>query len=261
MTGATGYRVACSWYIGFNSWNKCGKDSSNGWQVYGTSAGTTGVTIQYIDGSTTDANTGAWVRLPFADDYAITVQAVKDGTPGNWSTAFDAYPAFPIEWMRNWHPGFGIAEQYQGLDASVRTATGFTLAWTHPYRAAGYVAECVELVDGQVSGSWTTCKKDVNVFSEKTVNGNAVTVAQAHLYGTTANDRVITGIAIDDLDLDTTGHAGSLSRKVLRCQGEDAQSVGQVRYHLRAVVHNGAVLGLVAGGHQRRCDLSNADHL
>ena len=205
VTGATGYRVACSWYIGFNSWNKCGKDSSDNWQVYGTSAGTTGVTIQYIDGSTTDANTGAWVRLPAADDYAVTVQAVKDGTPGNWSAAFDAYPAFPIYLMRNWHPGFGIVEQYQSLDASVRTQTGFTLAWTHPYRAAGFVAECVEVVNGQHSGSWTTCKKDDNVFSEKTVNGTAVTTSQAHLYGTTANDRVITGITIDDLDIDTTG--------------------------------------------------------
>ena len=29
VTGATGYRVACSWYLGFTSWNKCGKDSSN----------------------------------------------------------------------------------------------------------------------------------------------------------------------------------------------------------------------------------------
>ena len=173
--------------------------------MYGTSAGTTGVTIQYIDGSTTDANTGAWRRLPHRNEYAVTVQAVKDGTPGNWSAVFDTYPAFPIYMMRNWHPGFGLAEQYQSLDASVRTSTGFTLGWTHPYRTAGFVAECVELVNGQASGSWTTCKKDDNVFSEKTVNGNPVTTRQAHLYGTTANDRVITGIAIDDLDIDTTG--------------------------------------------------------
>ena len=125
------------------------------------------------------------------------MQAVKDGTPGNWSAPFDAYPAFPISWTDvNTAPS-----NHQSLDSSSRTATGFTLAWTHPYYAAGYVAECAEMP----SGSWTKCSEDDNVFSEKTVNGSAVTISQAHLYGRPSSQRALTGIAVDDLDLATTG--------------------------------------------------------
>ena len=90
------------------------------------------------------------------------------------------------------------------MDASSRTASGFTLAWVHVYRSAGYVAECVERVNGKPSGSWTTCGKDDNVFSEKMVDGKAVDLAQAHLYGATANDRIVT-VTIADLDRDTAG--------------------------------------------------------
>ena len=125
------------------------------------------------------------------------MQAVKDGTPGDWSAIVEAHPAYLI----SWGPKIG---KYQGLDASSRTASGFTLAWVHVYRSAGYVAECVERVNGKPSGSWTTCGKDDNVFSEKMVDGKAVDLAQAHLYGATANDRIVT-VTIADLDLDTAG--------------------------------------------------------
>ena len=203
VTGATGYRIACNYFEGdwnwHRSWRKCGKDGSN-WKTYGTSAGTNGVTVNYIDGLV-DSNTGSWMRIYIASSHSVIVQAVKDGTPGNWSAPFDTYPAYPIYLVQ----GEGVPPKYQRLDASSRTATGFTLAWTHPYRAAGHVAECVETVNGDPSGSWKKCSEDTNVFSEKMVDGKAVTTAQAHLYGLTINDRIVTGVTIDDLDLATAG--------------------------------------------------------
>ena len=203
VPGATGYRIACDWSagerFGYDSWRKCGKDGS-AWKVHGTSAGTDGVTVRYLDGPKDASNTGSWVEMIYGDGslYSVIVQAVKDGTPGNWSAPVDAYPAYSINWSQK-------VGNYQELDASSRTASGFTLAWVHPYRGAGYVAECVERVNGKPSGSWTTCGEDTNVFSEKMVDGKAVTVAQAHLYGATASDRIVTGIAIADLDLATAG--------------------------------------------------------
>ena len=203
VAGATGYRIACDWSagerFGYDSWRKCGKDGS-AWKVHGTSAGTDGVTVRYLDGPKDASNTGSWVEMIYGDGslYSVIVQAVKDGTPGNWSAPVDAYPAYSINWSQK-------VGNYQELDASSRTASGFTLAWVHPYRGAGYVAECVERVNGKPSGSWTTCGEDTNVFSEKMVDGKAVTVAQAHLYGATASDRIVTGIAIADLDLATAG--------------------------------------------------------
>ena len=203
VTGATGYRIACNYFEGdwnwHRSWRKCGKDGSN-WKTYGTSAGTNGVTVNYIDGLV-DSNTGSWTRIYIASSHSVIVQAVKDGTPGNWSAPFDTYPAYPIYLVQ----GDGVPPEYQRLDASSRTATGFTLAWTHPYRAAGHVAECVETVNGDPSGSWKKCSEDTNVFSEKMVDSKAVTTAQAHLYGLTINDRIVTGVTIDDLDLATAG--------------------------------------------------------
>ena len=202
VPGATGYRIACDWSAGdrygYGSFRKCGKDGS-AWKVYGTSAGTDGVTVRYFDGPKDDGNTGNWVEMIYGDGslYSVIVQAVKDGTPGAWSDIVEAHPAYMI----SWGPKIG---KYQGLDASSRTASGFTLAWVHVYRGAGYVAECVERVNGKPSGSWTKCGEDDNVFSEKTVNGKAVDITQAHLYGDTATDRIVT-VTIADLDLDTTG--------------------------------------------------------
>ena len=196
VTGATGYRIACGAVGSYGNWRKCGKDGSN-WKVHGTSAGTTGATVSYFDGPTSDNNTGSWVRMTYEHDFSVIVQAVKDGSPGDWSAPFDAYPAFPLIWSR----GKNVPANYQALDASIRAATGFTLVWTHPYYAAGYVAECAEMP----SGSWTKCSEDRNVFSEETVNGNAVTVGQAHLYGSAMAERIIEGIAVADLDLATTG--------------------------------------------------------
>ena len=158
--------------------------------------GTTGVTVSYLDGPTGNTNTGSWNRMTYGSEFSVTVQAMSGNTPGDWSAAANAYPAFPIFLME----GSPVHPNYEGLDASVRTSTGFTLAWTHPYRATGYVAECVEIVGGQESGSWTKCSENANVFS-----GKNVTAQQAHLYGLTLNSRIITGIAIDDLDLDTNG--------------------------------------------------------
>ena len=140
--------------------------------------------------------------------------------------------------MISWGPKIG---KYQGLDASSRTASGFTLAWVHVYRGAGYVAECVEKVNGKPSGSWTKCGEDDNVFSEKTVNGQAVTVAQAHLYGDTASDRIVT-VTIADLDLDTTGQQSFDPLEVLRRPGEHPEPLGPVPCRLPAGVHHGAVL-------------------
>ena len=202
VPGATGYRIACDWNAGdrygYGSFRKCGKDGS-AWKVYGTSAGTDGVTVRYLDGPKDDGSTGNWVEMIYGEGslYSVIVQAVKDGTPGDWSAIVEAHPAYLI----SWGPKIG---KYQGLDASSRTASGFTLAWVHVYRSAGYVAECVERVNGKPSGSWTTCGKDDNVFSEKMVNGQAVNTAQAHLYGDTASDRIVT-VTIADLDLDTAG--------------------------------------------------------
>ena len=202
VAGATGYRIACDWdageRYGYGSFRKCGRDGS-AWKVYGTSAGTDGVTVHYLDGPKDDGSTGNWVEMIYGEGslYSVIVQAVKDGTPGDWSAIVEAHPAYLI----SWGPKIG---KYQGLDASSRTASGFTLAWVHVYRSAGYVAECVERVNGKPSGSWTTCGKDDNVFSEKMVDGKAVDLAQAHLYGATANDRIVT-VTIADLDLDTAG--------------------------------------------------------
>ena len=202
VPGATGYRIACDWSAGdrygYGSFRKCGKDGS-AWKVYGTSAGTDGVTVRYFDGPKDDGSTGNWVEMIYGEGslYSVIVQAVKDGTPGAWSAIVEAHPAYMI----SWGPKIG---KYQGLDASSRTASGFTLAWVHVYRGAGYVAECVEKVNGKPSGNWTTCGKDDNVFSEKTVNGKAVDITQAHLYGDTASDRIVT-VTIADLDLDTAG--------------------------------------------------------
>ena len=202
VAGATGYRIACDWSagerFGYDSWRKCGKDGS-AWKVHGTSAGTDGVTVRYLDGPKDDGSTGNWVEMIYGEGslYSVIVQAVKDGTPGDWSAIVEAHPAYLI----SWGPKIG---KYQGLDASSRTASGFTLAWVHVYRSAGYVAECVERVNGKPSGSWTTCGEDDNVFSEKMVNGQAVNTAQAHLYGDTASDRIVT-VTIADLDLDTAG--------------------------------------------------------
>ena len=203
VPGATGYRIACDWSagarFGYGSWRKCGKDGS-AWKVHGTSAGTDGVTVRYLDGPKDGSDTGNWLEMIYGGGsaYSVIVQAVKDGTPGNWSTPIvDAHPAYPI----SWGPKIG---KYQGLDASSRTASGFTLAWVHVYRGAGYRAECVERVNGKPSGSWTTCGEDDNVFSERMVDGKAVTTAEAHLYGDTPNDRIVT-VAIADLDLATTG--------------------------------------------------------
>ena len=195
VQGATGYRIACN-YLSYNDWRKCGKDGSNNWKEHGTTDGTTGVTVSYLDGPTNDANAGSWKRMTYGSEFSVTVQAMSGNTPGDWSAAVNAYPAFPIFLME----GSVVPPGYQGLDASVRTATGFTLAWTHPYRATGYVAECVEIVGGQESGSWTKCSENANVFS-----GQNATIEQAHLYGLTLNSRIITGIAIDDLDLATSG--------------------------------------------------------
>ena len=147
VAGATGYRIACDWSagerFGYDSWRKCGKDGS-AWKVHGT-AGTDGVTVRYLDGPKDDGNTGSWLEMIYGDGslYSVIVQAVKDGTPGNWSTPIvNAHPAYPI----SWGPKVG---KYQGLDVASRTASGFTLGWVHIYRGAGYVAECVERVNGK----------------------------------------------------------------------------------------------------------------
>ena len=166
VAGATGYRIACN-YLSYNNWRKCGKDNSNNWKLHRTTAGTTGVTVSHLDGPTDNANTGSWERMTFGSEYSVIVQAMNGSAAGTWSAPFDARPAYPIYLMS----GEGVPPSYQILNASKRTVTGFTLAWTQPYRASGYAAECVEIVGGQESGSWTKCSEDANVFSEKQVSG------------------------------------------------------------------------------------------
>ena len=221
VPGATGYRIACIMDYGYAKWRKCGKDGSN-WKVYGTSAGTTGATVDYTNCPRGGGSTGDWVRLPYQRLIPVVVQAVKDGTPGNWSAPYDAYPAFPIYLM------FGdiVPADYQLLKASSRTATGFTLAWTHPSFAAGYVAECAEIP----SGRWTKCSEDSNAFSERTVNGNAVTVAQAQLYGSTLNDRIINGVTVNDLDLAKTGTQAFDPRKSYAVRVRTTNPSGQSEF-------------------------------
>ena len=190
VPGATGYRIACDWSggerYGYNNWRKCGKDGS-AWKVHGPLAFSNGAVVRYLDGPKDGSDTGNWLEMTYAggSDYAVIVQAVKDGVPGAWSDPVDVYAAYPI----SWGPKVG---NYEGLDVASRTASGFTLGWVHPYRGAGYVAECVEVVNGKPLDNWTKCSEDTNVFSGKQVDGEAVTPAQAHLYGDTASDRIVT---------------------------------------------------------------------